>query len=72
MFYNSSPLFADQYTISIVDENSCSDSVLVTITEPDDILIEHVVTNESCPNASDGSIGTSVSNFQDSYDLLAI
>ena len=70
VFYNSSPLFADQYTISIVDENSCSDSVLVTITEPNEIVIEHVVTNESCPNASDGEILTSVSNFQDSYDLF--
>ena len=70
VFYNSPPLYADQYIISITDNNNCFDSLLVNITEPEEIIIEHVVTNVSCPNSSDGAIETSVSNFQDAYELF--
>ena len=70
VFYNSPPLYADQYIISITDNNNCFDSVLVNITEPEEIIIEHVVTNVSCPNSSDGAIETSVSNFQDAYEIF--
>ena len=67
---NIDNLYADTYLFTVIDAKNCIDTQMVVITEPDEIIIVNDVTNISCPGASDGSISTSVSNFQESYDLF--
>lgn len=65
-----SNLFADDYLFTVTDANNCIDTQMVSITEPDEIIIENEVYNVSCPGESDGSIFTTISNFQQSYEIF--
>ncbi len=57
---------AGQYTLVVVDDKGCTDSVSVTITEPDSLLASYVLSayvggnNVSCNGAIDGSFDVSV------------
>ena len=57
---------AGQYTLVVVDDKGCTDSVSVTITEPDSLLASYVLSayvggnNVSCNGATDGSFDVSV------------
>ena len=67
---NINQLSAGAYIFTITDSSNCSVNEEFVISEPDEILIINEVTDESCPNLSDGSILTSVNNFQLSYEIF--
>jgi gliding motility-associated-like protein len=67
---NINQLSAGVYVFTVTDSSNCSIYEEFVISQPDAILISNEVTDESCPNLSDGSILTSVSNFQLSYDIF--
>lgn len=65
-----SQLLAGEYVFSVIDSNDCEIVQEFTITQPEEVIINNIVTNESCPNFSDGSILTTVNNFKTSYELF--
>ncbi|MBL6595091.1 MAG: gliding motility-associated C-terminal domain-containing protein, partial [Flavobacteriales bacterium] len=58
------------YTISVLDSNDCVLVTEIEISEPAEIVVTHEVTDESCAGANNGSIITTVSNSQGSYELF--
>ncbi len=54
-------LTAGNYTVTISDARSCSDTVQFTIAEPTPIVIDTVLTQPSCAGDADGSITASAS-----------
>ena len=53
-------LQAGRYNVIITDSNGCSTSSSVTLTEPDPLKINFIVTKPYCPDTNDGSIDTEV------------
>ena len=57
---------AGQYTLVVVDDKGCTDSLSVTVTEPDSLLASYVLSayvggnNVSCNGATDGTFDVSV------------
>ena len=57
---------AGQYTLVVIDDKGCTDSLSVTVTEPDSLLANYVLSsyvggnNVSCNGAADGSFDISV------------
>ena len=57
---------AGQYTLVVIDDKGCTDSLSVTVTEPDSLLASYVLSayvggnNVSCNGATDGSFDVSV------------
>lgn len=54
-------LCAGVYAVTVTDSNGCQATEFVTITEPDSILGNGVIVNESCGGTCDGSITLSPS-----------
>ncbi|HBF87447.1 MAG TPA: hypothetical protein DDX39_02305 [Bacteroidales bacterium] len=52
-------LIADNYDVTVSDDNGCQDIATATITEGSEIIISGVVTNANC-GSSDGSITISI------------
>ncbi|MEE2954021.1 MAG: gliding motility-associated C-terminal domain-containing protein [Bacteroidota bacterium] len=48
-------LFAGTYTIFAIDANGCSDSLIVTITQPEELMFATGSTDVSCYGGSDGT-----------------
>jgi len=44
------------YTVTVTDENNCSDVVVASIDEPDSISTDPEITLETCPGTNDGAI----------------
>lgn len=65
-----SNLAADTYFISVSDSNGCAFDDQIEISEPKEIVISHVVFNETCTNANDGQIITSILDFQESFEVF--
>ena len=63
-------LSAGTYLMIINDSNDCELQQEININQADEILLSHAVSNESCLGANDGSIVTTVSNFQGSYQVI--
>lgn len=53
-------LAAGNYTVAVTDNNSCSVTVALTITEPGAINIASAIDNVSCFNGTDGSIALTI------------
>ena len=51
---------AGTYTVTVTDDNSCTATETVTITEPTALLLSSTQINVSCNGGSDGSIDLSV------------
>ncbi|MBI9055319.1 MAG: T9SS type A sorting domain-containing protein [Bacteroidales bacterium] len=54
-------LDAGFYTVTVTDNNSCSASSGINLTEPDEISVLKVVSDESCNTSSDGFASLTVS-----------
>ena len=67
---NINQLSAGAYIFTVTDSSNCSINEEFVISQPDEILISNEVTDESCPNLSDGSVLTSVNHFQLSYEIF--
>lgn len=65
-----SGLPAGTYTVTVTDVNGCSDDLTVTITQPDSIELQAVVTNVSCNGGSNGTINTTVTGGVAFYTYL--
>ena len=50
-----------------MDNNGCQQEFHYTINENSGILVDVTIINESCPDASDGSISLTVSGGQEPY-----
>ena len=53
-------LEAGIYTLQVIDQNNCLQTIEVELTQPDDLIINYNVTNETCTNANDGSISLDI------------
>lgn len=62
-------LCAGMYTLSILDEKGCGDTLSYTITEPDAILVDITITDANC-GVADGSIHAAISGGVSPYTLL--
>lgn len=63
-------LSSASYTINVSDSYDCFLSSDIEITEPAEISVSHELSNESCVDTDNGSILTTVSDFQGSYDIF--
>ncbi len=61
---------AGTHTVTITDANDCSTTVDVTITEPDELVAALSSTNESAPDANDGTATADVSGGTSPYEYL--
>lgn len=58
------------YTVTVYDNVGCESSMDIKIIEPDPLSITIEVTDESCPNANDGSITTNIQGGTPPYTYL--
>jgi gliding motility-associated-like protein len=63
-------LAANNYSFIITDSTNCSASAEITISEPQEILVDHIIDDESCVNLNDGSISTTVYDYQNSFETF--
>ena len=67
---NFTGLAANSYAVNIRDENGCTGSISVSITEPSELTISATVTDASCPDVNDGSVSLSVSGGTPPYNYI--
>lgn len=65
-----SGLCAGVYQVIVTDANGCNDTATATVLEPDSITLTAVVTDVSCPGASDGAIDITVMGGTPPYTYL--
>ena len=53
----------------MIDQNNCLQTIEVELTQPDDLLINYNVTNETCTNANDGSISLDIQGGVLDYEI---
>lgn len=58
---NADGLDAGFYTVTVTDNNSCMASSSITLTEPDEISVSKVISNETCNTSNDGYVSLTVS-----------
>ncbi|MBL4709494.1 MAG: lamin tail domain-containing protein [Flavobacteriales bacterium] len=63
-------VMAGTYTVTITDNNACSDITSVNITQPASIVLSGVITDVSCNGIADGSIDLTVMNGSMPYTYL--
>ena len=63
-------LAANNYSFIVIDSTNCSSITEISISEPLEILVDHVIVDESCVNQNDGSISTTVNNYQTSFETF--
>ncbi len=64
-------LIAGTYSVIVIDNNGCSSTSLVTITEPTNVSVSYnTISNISCYGESNGSISINVSGGTPSYSYL--
>lgn len=62
-------LAADDYTITVEDENGCSAMEMFSLTEPEELVVDGTETEESADGAADGSIDLDVSGGTGAYEF---
>ncbi|MDC0249413.1 hypothetical protein OAK24_00865 [Flavobacteriales bacterium] len=62
-----SGLCAGLYSVTLTDANGCETSEGITISEPAELIVSVVSTNETFPGASDGSVNSSISGGTGPY-----
>ena len=62
-------LEAGVYNLTVIDQNNCPQVFEVELTQPDDLIINYTVTNETCTNANDGSIVLDIQGGVLGYDV---
>ena len=60
-------LSAGTYIDSLIDDNGCTFSNTIIITEPNEIFVNETITNSSCNGLSDGSVSLSISGGTPGY-----
>lgn len=65
-----SSIGAGTYTIVVTDDNGCTDSVEIVLTEPDAVSASGTVNDVSCFGANDGSIDITATGGDGSYTYL--
>ena len=65
-----SGLTAGSYIITITDDNGCQDTVHVTLSEPDTIISNGIITNVSCNNITDGTITLTLTGGATPYNFV--
>lgn len=63
-------LVVGSYEVVITDENNCTASANIPVTEPTALSISPLVTNAACFNTTDGSINAIVSGGTGDYDYI--
>ena len=63
-------LSGTNYTVTVQDDNLCTKNVTVVILDPEMLGISSTVENESCPDASDGSVSLTISGGTGPYTVL--
>lgn len=63
-------LSAGNYTVTITDDNLCTATSTITVTEPAVLAAVGVVTNVSCNGLGNGSINLTISGGTPAYDVL--
>ena len=53
-------LSSGTYIDSLIDDNGCTFSSTIIITEPNEIFVNETITNSSCNGLSDGSVSLSI------------
>jgi hypothetical protein len=65
--YDNNNLYAGNYLYNIIDTNGCAKSGVVSVDEPNDIVVSSVVTSSTCPYTNDGSVSFSISGGAPPY-----
>lgn len=60
-------LFANTYTLVFTDQQSCSKELSFQLKNPDALLVDDKISNESCINAADGIIDLTVKGGTEPY-----
>ena len=60
---------ANTYSVTVTDNNGCTDNDNVTIINPPALVVNLTPTDESCNGADDGEISVSISNGNTPYDI---
>ncbi len=55
------------YTVTVSDNNLCSSTMEITVTEPEALAIEFLVSDISCPGDADGVISTTITGGTTPY-----
>lgn len=63
-------LTAGTYTVTVTDEAFCSEVLVVTLGQPNGIIISSTLIDETCPDACDASIDLSISGGTGPYTVL--
>ncbi len=63
-------LAAGNYTVTITDDNLCTATSTITVTEPAVLAAVGVVTNVSCNGLGNGSINLTITGGTPAYDVL--
>jgi hypothetical protein len=67
---SDSNLCAGSYTVSITDSMGCNEMVLITISEPSEIMLSLTATNPSCVGCANGSATVAATGGTGSYTYL--
>ncbi|NNC94675.1 MAG: T9SS type B sorting domain-containing protein, partial [Chitinophagales bacterium] len=65
-----SGLTAGSYTVTITDNNGCSDSLTIVVNQPVSLSVSATITNETCTNSGDGSIDLTTTGGTSPYTYL--
>ncbi len=60
---------AGTYSVTITDQNGCTDSASVTISQPDSLMLSTTVTNVTCNAGNDGEIALNVTGGTANYSF---
>lgn len=63
-------LSAGNYTVTVTDSNSCSESKVISVSELDAIVLSTAISNVNCNSGNDGSIDLTVSGGTSPYSYL--
>ncbi|OFY14325.1 MAG: hypothetical protein A2X02_01050, partial [Bacteroidetes bacterium GWF2_29_10] len=63
-------LLAGMHSVYIIDSLGCDTTLLITITEPDSIIIQFTITNVLCKGMTDGRVETYISGGNGSYTYI--
>ncbi|MEQ8907920.1 MAG: gliding motility-associated C-terminal domain-containing protein [Vicingaceae bacterium] len=63
-------LAANTYTVTVTDDNGCTDVASIVISEPAEIAIDLDSTDVSCFNGNDGSVIANISNGTTPYNFI--
>jgi large repetitive protein len=66
---NLTHLVAGPYTLTITDNNGCTQNLAVNITQPDEVTIKTVVTQVTCFGANDATIKLDISGGVPPYQI---